>query len=88
MTDNNIELPNECYDCGHSQHECMKSKPQCKKDIEWCHKCGCGFDWALLCKVSKYVLTTEQRHPWGSTTASEIMVAGFVCPECGEENEF
>jgi hypothetical protein len=84
-----IEMVDACEGCDHAQIECIKNKPLCRKDIVFCQECSAGIDWDKLDKTSpELIITIQESHPYGSTTAVETLVVGFVCPECGTRNMF
>lgn len=82
-------MTDACDGCDHAQVECIKHKPLCRKDIEFCQECSAGIDFDELEKrTPEAVITEQERHPYGSTTAVETLVVGFICPECGYHNRF
>lgn len=48
--------------------------------MDYCSDCGAKLEY------EDYKLFYES-HPWGSTTATEILIVGYRCHACGHESE-
>ena len=48
--------------------------------MDYCSDCGAKLEY------EDYKLIYES-HPWGSTTATEILIVGYRCHACGHESE-
>jgi len=48
--------------------------------MDYCSDCGAKLEY------EDYKLIYES-HPWGSTTATEILTVGYRCHACGHESE-
>jgi hypothetical protein len=53
-------------------------------DSEHCGECFAVFIWDEI--PDTFIKTTQEGHPYGSTTAYETVVVGWECPVCGHYN--
>ena len=61
----------------------MKHRPKCGKEIVFCDECSAGIDFDKL--TDEEVHTSREYHGQPNLRP-EIVVNGWVCPECGHYN--
>ena len=82
-------MSDPCYDCEISTaKECFRNRGRCKcgKDIVMCEHCGYRYIWDKLPYENIKMVGNGRLEHFG-TPCEEMVVDGWVCPDCGHRND-